>query len=133
MRRYAQFFETYDLLITPTTAISPFPWEINALREINGETFDKYYTWMRISWGVSMSGHPAFSLPCGLDQNGMPFGIQVVGAYGRDAELAAMALALEKAMAGNTATARPMPDLSKLTQPTPALKSIVTDPPGAFT
>ena len=122
-----------DLLITPTTAISPFPWEINALREINGETFDKYYTWMRISWGVSMSGHPAFSLPCGLDQNGMPFGIQVVGAYGRDAELAAMALALEKAMAGNLETARPMPDLSKLTQPTPALKSIVTDPPGAFT
>jgi amidase len=133
MRRYAEFFETYDLLITPTTAISPFPWEINALREINGETFDKYYTWMRISWGVSMSGHPAFSLPCGLDQNGMPFGIQVVGAFGRDAELAAMALALEQTMAGNAATARPVPDLSKLSQPAPALKSIVTDPPGAFT
>jgi len=131
MRRYAAFFETYDLLITPTTAISPFPWKINALREINGETFDKYYTWMRISWGVSMSGHPAFSLPCGLDQNGMPFGIQVVGAFGRDAELAAMAYALEQAMAGNAATARPVPDLSKLTQPTPALKSIVTAPPGS--
>ena len=133
MRRYAEFFEVYDLLITPTTAVSPFPWEINALREINGETFEKYYTWMRISYGVSMSGHPAFSLPCGVDQNGMPFGIQVVGAFGRDAELAAMAWALEQAMAGDPLTARPVPDFSKLEAPTPALKSLVTDPPGPFT
>jgi amidase len=129
-RRYADFFEVYDLLITPTTSISPYPWEINALKEMNGEAFDKYYTWMAISWGVSMSGHPAFSLPCGVDQNGMPFGIQVVGGYGRDAELAAMALALEQAMASNAATARPVPDFTKLEKPTPALKSIITDPPG---
>ena len=132
-RRYADFFEVYDLLITPTTSISPYPWEINALMEMNGEAFEKYYTWMAISWGVSMSGHPAFSLPCGVDQNGMPFGIQVVGGYGRDAELAAMALALEQAMAGNAATARPVPDFTKLQSPTAALKSIVTDPPGAYT
>ena len=41
--------------------------------------------------------------------------------------------ALEQAMAGNPKTARAVPDFSKLQEPVPALKSIVTDPPGPYT
>ncbi len=132
-RRYARFLETYDLFITLITPMSPFPWATLAPMEMNGVKFDKYYTWMGTAYGVTMSAHPAIVLPCGTDQNGMPFGFQVVGRYGRDDELLAAAQALEAAMAGNPETARPLPDLSKLSQPAPTLKSIVTAPPGPYT
>lgn len=128
-RRYAKFFKDFDLFITLITPMSPFPWETLAPMEMNGQKFDKYYTWMGVAYGVTMSAHPAIALPCGLDQHGMPFGFQIVGRYGRDAELLAAAHALEQAMASNTETARAVPDFRKLNQPTPALKSIVTDPP----
>ncbi len=128
-RRYAEFLQDYDLFITLITPMSPFPWETLAPMEMNGQTLDKYYTWMGVAYGVTMSAHPAIALPCGVDQNGMPFGFQLVGRYGRDAELLAAAHALEQAMATNPDTARPRPDFAKLSQPVPALKSIVTDPP----
>ena len=130
-RRYAEFFQDYDLFITLITPMSPFPWETLAPMEMNGQQFDKYYTWMGVAYGVTMSAHPAIALPCGLDQNGMPFGFQLVGRYGQDAKLLAAAHALEQAMAANPETARARPDFAKLRQPVPALKSIVTDPPAA--
>lgn len=130
-RRYARFFEEFDLFITLITPMSPFPWETLAPMEMNGQKFDKYYTWMGTAYGVTMGAHPAIAIPCGRDQNGMPFGFQIVGRYGRDEELLAAAYALEQAMASNPETARAIPDFSKLSQPVPALKSIVTDPPSA--
>jgi len=128
-RRYAEFFEEFDLFVTLITSMSPFPWEMLAPMEMNGQKFDKYYTWMGVAYGVTMSAHPAISLPCGVDQHGMPFGLQIVGRYGADEELLAAAWALEQAMAANPATARPVPDFGKLREPVAALKSIVTDPP----
>ena len=128
-RRYAKFFEEFDLFITLITPMSPFPWETLAPMEMNGQKFDKYYSWMGTAYGVTMSAHPAIALPCGVDQNGMPFGFQMVGRYGMDEELLAAAHALEQAMAANPETARAVPDFAKLREPVPALKSIVTDPP----
>jgi len=130
-RRYARFFEEFDLFITLITPMSPFPWSTLAPMEMNGQKFDKYYTWMGTAYGVTMGAHPAIAIPCGRDQNGMPFGFQIVGRYGRDEELLAAAHALEQAMASNPETARAVPAFSKLSQPVPALKSIVTDPPSA--
>ena len=105
-RRYAKFLEEFDLFITLITPMSPFPWETLAPMEMNGQKFDKYYTWMGTAYGVTMSAHPAIALPCGVDQNGMPFGFQMVGRYGMDEELLAAAHALEQAMAANPETAR---------------------------
>ena len=53
-------------------------------------------------------------LPCGVDQHGMPFGIQVVGRNGSDAFVLEVAHALEQVLAANKETARPVPDLAKL-------------------
>ena len=44
----------------------------------------------------------------------MPFGIQVVGPNGSDGMVLEVALALEKVLAADQATRRPVPDLSKL-------------------
>jgi aspartyl-tRNA(Asn)/glutamyl-tRNA(Gln) amidotransferase subunit A len=34
-----------------------------------------------------MTGHPAVSLPCGFDAEGLPIGIQLVGQFRGDVEL----------------------------------------------
>jgi Asp-tRNA(Asn)/Glu-tRNA(Gln) amidotransferase A subunit family amidase len=49
-----------------------------------------------------------------LDHAGMPFGIQILSAPGNDRLVAEVAKALEIVLADNTATKRPVPDLSKL-------------------
>jgi amidase len=53
-------------------------------------------------------------LPCGLDEQGMPFGIQVLGAPGRDRQVLEIAAALERQLAARPETRRPLPDLGKL-------------------
>jgi Asp-tRNA(Asn)/Glu-tRNA(Gln) amidotransferase A subunit family amidase len=47
----------------------------------------------------------------------MPFGIQIVGPNGSDAMVLEVAHALEQILADNPTTARPIPDLGKLTAP----------------
>ena len=63
---------------------------------------------------MTLPGHPAVSLPVGLDRNGMPFGLQIVGPRGGDAFVLSVAAALETMLAGDARTARPVPDLAKL-------------------
>jgi len=54
------------------------------------------------------------SLPVGLDPNGMPFGLQIIGPRGGDALVLGVAAALERLLADDVRTARPVPDIGKL-------------------
>jgi len=54
-------------------------------------------------------------LPCGLDDMNMPFGVQILGAPGSDRLVIRVAKALEEVLAKHAETARPLPDLTKLT------------------
>ena len=49
---------------------------------------------------VESLSNPAIALPCGVDQNRMPFGLQVVGRFGGDIELFDAAQAMERAFTG---------------------------------
>jgi hypothetical protein len=82
---------------------------------------------------ITVVTNPAISIPCGVDHNGMPFGLQVVGGFRADRGVLGAAHAMEQAFARIPALRRPRPDLTKLTTPTPELKSIVTHPPKAGT
>jgi amidase len=53
--------------------------------------------------------HPAISIPCGLDELGLPFGLQLVAPRGKEAFLFQAAMALEAAL-----EPRPVPDVRKL-------------------
>ena len=57
---------------------------------------------------------PVAALPCGVDHQGMPFGIQVAGKPGDDRRVLEIALALERVLQAAPPTARPVPDLSTL-------------------
>ncbi|HZO30201.1 MAG TPA: amidase family protein [Chloroflexota bacterium] len=128
-RRAQRFFEEYDVLITPTVPITPFPWEQLYLAEMNGEPLRTYFHWLALTYGITLTGHPAVSLPCGVDEQGMPFGLQIVGPHKRDAFTLGVAHALERALARHPELSRPLPDLARLGEETPALRSIVTHPP----
>jgi hypothetical protein len=59
----------------------------------------------------------------------MPFGLQIVGPHKGDRFTLGVAAALEQALARRPELARPRPDLARLGEETPALRSIVTHPP----
>jgi Asp-tRNA(Asn)/Glu-tRNA(Gln) amidotransferase A subunit family amidase len=82
-----------------------------------------------LTYGITLTGHPAVSLPCGLDERGMPFGLQIVGPHRGDRFTLGVAAALEQALAGRPELARPAPDLTRLRSETPALRAIVTHRP----
>jgi amidase len=128
-RRVQRFFEEYDVLITPTVPITPFPWEQLYLAEMNGQPLRTYFHWLALTYGITLTGHPAVSIPCGVDERGMPFGLQIVGPHRRDRFTLGVAAALEQALARRPELVRPLPDLARLSEETPALRSIVTHPP----
>lgn len=112
MKRWHAFFDDYDILIAPAASVSPFPHSQLFIDEINGKKLPTYMTWLSISYIPTMALCCAAAIPCGVDEKGMPFGIQVIGPRGSDRRVFAIAMALERALAADPATARPIPNLA---------------------
>ena len=113
-RAWQGFFAKHDVLITPSITISPRPWRELYPDQIDGAPTRTYFHWLSLAYYVTLVGHPAVSLPLGVDRHGMPFGVQIVGPRGGDAFVLGIAAAIEAAFAGDAALARPVPDLAKL-------------------
>ena len=94
-RRMAAFFETYDLLICPTTIVPPFPVEQRYVTECDGMTFESYVDWLMIVHAITLCCCPAISIPCGFTRNGLPVGLQVVARCRSEARALAGAKLLE--------------------------------------
>jgi amidase len=118
-RSFQQFFAHHDILISPTMTLSPRPWTELYPSEIDGKPTRSYFHWLALAYGVTLAGHPALSLPVGVDEAGLPFGLQIVGPRGGDAIVLGVAAALEAAFAGDAALCRPVPDLAQLSRAPP--------------
>jgi Asp-tRNA(Asn)/Glu-tRNA(Gln) amidotransferase A subunit family amidase len=112
--RWQSFFERYDVILTPAITISPRSWRELYPAEIDGTPTRTYFHWLAMAYAVTVVGHPAVSLPVGLDRHGMPFGLQIVGPRGSDALVLRVAASLETLLAEDSRTARPVPDLAML-------------------
>lgn len=128
-RRFQQVFQEVDVILSPVTPASPFPWSLPYLDSINGVQLENYYRWLALTYVVTLATNPALALPCGVDGVGMPFGLQLTGRFRGDVALLGIARAMEAAFAQTPETRRPRPDPRRLAQATPALKAIVTHPP----
>ena len=128
-RQFQSTFEQFDLILAPVTPLSPFPWTQLYAEEVDGKRQRNYYEWLSLAYMVTLATNPALSLPCGRDELGMPFGLQMIGPLHRDGRLLAMAAAVEQLGQSRSEFARPRPDFSQLQKPRPELKSIVTHPP----
>jgi Asp-tRNA(Asn)/Glu-tRNA(Gln) amidotransferase A subunit family amidase len=113
-RALESFFAEHDLLISPTVGVAPFPIEARYAREVAGRQMRTYYSWLAPTYYLSLTGHPAISIPCGLEPSGTPFALQITARAGADAFLLDAAEAIEALLARDPHTARPVPDLSRL-------------------
>ena len=77
--RVRHFFGRYDLLLTPTVAVPPFPVETPYPKEINGRPMANYTDWFMLTYAISITSLPAISVPCGWTSRGLPVGLQIVG------------------------------------------------------
>src|SRR3546814_8931293 len=73
------FFETYDLLVCPTSVAPAFDVNLRHRIAIDGVKLENYIAGSVITSGISMTACPAISIPCGFDRFGRPVGLQIVG------------------------------------------------------
>ncbi len=76
--RMRQFFDTYDLILCPTTIVPPFPIEQRYVNECEGVTFETYVDWLTIVSTITLTSSPAISIPCGFTAENLPVGLQIV-------------------------------------------------------
>ncbi len=95
-RRLARLRRDFDYLLTPTTAVPPFPVEQSHPTEIAGRKLKTYVDWFAPTFVFSLTGLPVASLPAGLDARGLPTGLQVVGPPAGEEAVLALAATLER-------------------------------------
>ena len=78
-QRWHQLFERFDLVLTPTAPVPPFPVEKNFPDSIAGRKLDNYIDWIAQTFLVSLAALPAASAPAGLTASGLPVGLQIIG------------------------------------------------------
>ncbi len=100
--RLVKFFENYDLLLCPATIVPPFPVAERYVKSCNGVHFDTYVDWLAIAYAITVACAPALSLPCGLTEEGLPVGLQIVAPPNADARVLAGARLLEDILALGT-------------------------------
>jgi amidase len=95
--RMVAFFERYDVLLAPTTQVLPFPVELEYPTEIGGVPQENYLEWMRSCTLISPTGCPALSVPGGFTADGLPVGLQIIGAPRADRRVLEAGHAFEQA------------------------------------
>ena len=96
VRRLSGFFETYDVLVTPTMAAPPPKLGVLSTDETDVDTFlAQLFGLAPFTGPFNATGQPAISLPLAFSSDGLPIGIQCVGRYGADATLLQLAAQLE--------------------------------------
>lgn len=93
----AGFFEEYDLLLSPSVPYEAFP-----LRQrpaaIDGQEIDPVRATSSFTFPFNLTGGPAANVPCGFSANGLPLGLQVGAAPGRDDLVLRASAVLEEAL-----------------------------------
>lgn len=95
--RMREFMETYEFLVLPVVQVPPFDVRQPYVTEINGVQMQNYIEWMKSCYYITVTGHPAASVPCGFTPEGLPVGIQIVGRYRDDLGVLQLAQAFEDA------------------------------------
>ena len=94
--RFRELFTRYDYLITPCMAVPPFPVEQNYPDSIAGKPMQTYVDWLAPTFVLSMTGLPVACVPAGLDQDGLPVGLQIVGPPRGEEKVLALAAAIQE-------------------------------------
>jgi len=96
VRRMAEWWTDHDLLVTPTVGAPPpeLGWFTAGGAEAEGE---RIVSFIPYTAQFNVTGQPAISLPLHWTSDGLPVGVQLVAAYGREDLLIKVAAQLEHA------------------------------------
>ncbi|MEP6562488.1 MAG: amidase family protein, partial [Nakamurella sp.] len=95
--RMREFLQTYDALILPIAPVPAFDAELPYPAVVAGVPQTDYLGWLAATSHVSVTGHPAISMPAGFGPAGTPLGVQIVGRHRGERELLATAKGFETA------------------------------------
>ena len=95
--RVRVFMEMYEFLLLPTCQLPPFDVTKPYPTELNGEALTTYLDWMGSCYYITVTGHPAASVPCGFTREGLPVGLQIVGRRQDEFGVLQLAYAFEQA------------------------------------
>jgi amidase len=94
----AWWTDGWDLLVTPTVAELPLPLGVIANNPDNPlEAVERAFQFIPFTPAFNMSGQPAINVPVEWTDTGLPVGVQLVAAYGREDVLLRVASQLETA------------------------------------
>jgi amidase len=100
-RRMREFMERYEFLCLPVNQVPPFPASQPYVKEIDGVKLASYIDWMKTCYYITVTSHPAISVPAGFtdDKLPLPVGLQIVGRFRDDFGVLQMAKAFEEVTA----------------------------------
>ncbi|WP_353942762.1 amidase [Streptomyces sp. HUAS MG91] len=93
-RRMGVFHSTYDVLVTPTLPVTAFEAGVEVPR---GSGLRRWTGWTPFTYPFNLTQQPAATVPVGVDGDGLPVGLQVVGARHQDGLVLRVAHALYEA------------------------------------
>lgn len=100
-RQMESFFDSYDLILSPTLLMPPVPLGYLDTNSEDGETYGERF---RSFWGFTSlynaTGQPAISLPLHWSAEGLPIGVQLAAPFGEEARLLQVSAQIERAMDG---------------------------------
>jgi aspartyl-tRNA(Asn)/glutamyl-tRNA(Gln) amidotransferase subunit A len=94
--QWRRFMEHYDVLLTPTLPVTAFPAGQDFPESIEGVP-STYLGWTKFTYPFNITGQPAATVPCGLSDDGLPVGLQIVGRWRDDSTVLAASAAFESA------------------------------------
>ena len=90
MNEFNKGFEKYDVIITPTSPVTAF-----GIGEKSNNPLEMYLADI-CTVSVNVAGLPAISIPCGVDSNGLPIGMQIIGKKFNEDTILNVAFSIEK-------------------------------------
>ena len=96
-RGWSDFFARYDVLLTPAMPLPAFGVDLASPPAIDGTPVDPFFDdWCMLALPANLTGQPACAVPTGFDPDGLPLGMQIMGARWSDANVLAVAAAYER-------------------------------------
>ena len=91
-KEFAKAFEKYDVILTPTSPTVAFDLDSRASNPL------EMYLADICTVSVNIAGLPGISVPCGVDSEGMPIGMQLIGNYFEEEKILNAAYTFEQSI-----------------------------------
>jgi Asp-tRNA(Asn)/Glu-tRNA(Gln) amidotransferase A subunit family amidase len=89
-----RFMERFDLLLTPTMPV--VAWDVErGPEQIDGRPTPTMYHRLPFTYPFNLTGWPAATVPCGVNSEGLPVGLQIVAPWRQDDRCLRAAAAFE--------------------------------------